>query len=182
MIWGYHDQCVNNIVRVNSADQGADNWEVNSLSYPLFVNSNIGPTVPAPNQINCLADDPLFVNPNGGDFRIGSGSPCRDVGTNLTWMAGASDLNGQPRIMGGRCDIGAYEYVEASVPVLSAYRSGGGLVLSWPTNAPGFALWWAANLPATLWHSNSTSPKVINGQFTITDPASDTGRFYRLLK
>gem|GEM_PF-1802200 len=37
-------------------------------------------------------------------------SPCIDAGTNQPWMTGGQDLAGQPRIRGGRVDIGAYEF------------------------------------------------------------------------
>ena len=37
------------------------------------------------------------------------GSPGLNAGTNAAWMAGVTDLVGQPRILGGQVDIGAYE-------------------------------------------------------------------------
>ena len=182
VIWGYNDQCYNNLVKLNTAANGADNSEVNVLSYPMFFNSDIGATVPAPNQINCSSVDPLFVNAGGGDFRLQSGSPCRDAGTNLIWMTAALDLVGNPRIIGGKGDIGAFEYVAASPPMLTVNRSGGSIVLSWPTNATGFALWWATNLPATSWSSNAVPPTVLNGQYTITEATAGVRKFYRLSK
>jgi len=68
------------------------------------------------------------------------------------------------------------EYVAASPPVLTANRSGGSIVLSWPTNAPGFALWWATNLPATSWTSNAVPPTILYGQYTITDATCCFGK------
>jgi hypothetical protein len=79
-----------------------------------------------------LGLDPLFVDPNGpdgkigtpdDDFRLGLSSPCRDAGENSVIpidqydLDGDGDLNepmpfdigGRPRIQNGRVDIGAYE-------------------------------------------------------------------------
>jgi len=38
-------------------------------------------------------------------------SSCRDAGTNMPWMAYARDLDGNPRIIGARVDMGAYEFI-----------------------------------------------------------------------
>jgi hypothetical protein len=54
-------------------------------------------------------EDPQFV---GADhFRLSSTSPCVNAGTNVSWLVGPTDLDGQPRILDGTIDIGAYEYV-----------------------------------------------------------------------
>jgi len=53
--------------------------------------------------------DPEFVDYEGGDFRLASNSPCINRGTNLPWMAGATDMEGNPRILCGCVDMGAYE-------------------------------------------------------------------------
>jgi hypothetical protein len=59
-----------------------------------------------------IASDPRFVAPAAGSFRLIEGSPCINAGTNAAWMAGATDLDGNPRIdtRFQRVDIGAYEY------------------------------------------------------------------------
>jgi hypothetical protein len=57
----------------------------------------------------CIAADPLFLSAAAGDYRPKPVSPCINAGTNETWMLGAFDLDGSPRIKGGRVDIGAYE-------------------------------------------------------------------------
>ena len=40
---------------------------------------------------------------------IKSCSPCRDAGADQPWMAGATDLRGNPRICDDRVDIGCFE-------------------------------------------------------------------------
>jgi len=55
--------------------------------------------------------EPLFVDMAGGDWRLRSVSPsCINKGINIpSWMTGALDLAGKPRILNGVVDIGAYE-------------------------------------------------------------------------
>jgi len=53
--------------------------------------------------------DPLFVNPDAGDFHLQAGSPCINAGT-ITG-APSDDLDGITRPQLGGIDIGAYEYV-----------------------------------------------------------------------
>ena len=180
--WGYNDQCYNNIIKFNSAANGSDNGEVNSLSYPTFFNSDIGPSVPAPNMVNSLNTDPIFINNVlGGDYHLQSGSPCINAGTNQTWMVGAMDLAGNLRIVVGLVDMGAYEFGSA-LPVVSAQFRNNKIILQWPTNAQSFALWWTTNLAAGAWTSNSASPVIINGLYTVTNSMLNSKGFFRLSK
>jgi len=59
---------------------------------------------------NMDAGGPRFVNPEAGDYRLQSGSPCIDAGNDAAVAAGATDLDGKPRIAGAAVDMGAYEY------------------------------------------------------------------------
>lgn len=52
---------------------------------------------------------PLFIDATSGNYRLQYFSPCVNAGTNGLWTAGATDLDGNPRIVGGTVDIGAYE-------------------------------------------------------------------------
>jgi predicted outer membrane repeat protein len=75
--------------------------------------------------------DPLFVeqgywDANGiwidGDYHLLAGSPCIDAGDpNHPYGPNETDLDGKPRVMGGRIDMGAYEYsppISAEVRIL----------------------------------------------------------------
>ncbi|MDD5676700.1 MAG: choice-of-anchor Q domain-containing protein [Kiritimatiellae bacterium] len=57
-----------------------------------------------------ITNDPLFVSST--DFHLQTNSPCINAGTNGAWTAGATDLDGNPRVwqQGGAVDMGAYEY------------------------------------------------------------------------
>ncbi len=61
--------------------------------------------------------DPLFVDPNAGNYHLGAGSPRIDVGDpNLVVPPGATDLDGLKRVWDGDADgvavvdMGAYEF------------------------------------------------------------------------
>jgi len=69
--------------------------------------------------------DPCFVGPgywdvNGlwidGDYHLLQDSPCIDTGNpNYISEPNETDLGGNPRVINGRIDMGAYEYYEASI-------------------------------------------------------------------
>jgi hypothetical protein len=60
--------------------------------------------------------------------------------------------------------------------------AGNNVVVSWTTNEVGFTLESATNLPPTSWTTNSVSPAIANGRYTVTNTMSDGKQFYRLRK
>ena len=55
------------------------------------------------------------------------------------------------------------------------------VILTWPTNATGFALQSATSLiPSGAWSPVLRAPVVVNGQNTVTDLLSQPLNFYRL--
>jgi hypothetical protein len=65
---------------------------------------------------NLNAVDPLFVDPENGDLSLLSGSPMIDAGDPDTPNLPSTDLAGQPRVIGGVVDIGAYEFDDGVIP------------------------------------------------------------------
>jgi uncharacterized repeat protein (TIGR03803 family) len=71
-------------------------------------------------------------------------------------------------------------------PRLTIARSAANVVVTWPTNVAGFdytgfTLQSTTNLVSpAVWSINSPAPTVVNGQNTVTNPASDTQKFFRL--
>ncbi len=66
-------------------------------------------TVPAVSGTGNFTNEPAFVSRDTGNYHLASGSPCINAGTNQTWMTAATDLDGRPRILDIRVDLGAYE-------------------------------------------------------------------------
>lgn len=95
--------------------------------------------------------DPLFLDPGAGDFRLGSDSPLINAGNPaaLGIDESATDLAGAPRVLGGRRDIGAFEYQPETAPPPGGSGGGGGertptvsgprCRVSAPRKQPGFA-------------------------------------------
>src|SRR5262249_49331385 len=54
-------------------------------------------------------NDPLFVNLAAGDLHLQSNSPCINSGNN-GYVTVGTDVDGNPRIIAGNVDIGAYEF------------------------------------------------------------------------
>jgi len=60
---------------------------------------------------NYFTNDPAFVDPASGDYRLNSNSPCINfVYTSLPPDTNSVDLDGNPRLVGGAIDLGAYEF------------------------------------------------------------------------
>ena len=94
-------------------------WGNTARTNPNYHSGSIMYTcsTPLPGGEGNIAQDPLFVNAEKGDFRLKSGSPCIDAGINeleememKVLAKKAKDLDGKPRILNGTVDMGAYEW------------------------------------------------------------------------
>ena len=90
---------VNSIILLNTAT-----FDPNHLSIAATYTCS----TPLPSGAGNFTNDPLFVATN--DYRLTAASPCRDAGTNSSWMATSTDLDGQARLFNTLVDVGCYEY------------------------------------------------------------------------
>jgi parallel beta-helix repeat protein len=95
----------NSIVYFNTATDGTSNYDYEcTLNYCC--------TTPQRGDFNGggnVTNSPMFGDLAGGDLRLQSKSPCINAGNNAYALVGP-DLDGNPRIVGGTVDIGAYEF------------------------------------------------------------------------
>jgi len=83
---------------------------------------------------NLFGVDPVFVSPSSFDYRLLVGSPAEDAGDNFPpGGLGPSDAGGQPRIVNGTVDIGAYEGTIEPIFV-DGFESGN--TSEWSTTVP----------------------------------------------
>jgi hypothetical protein len=102
----YNGYCTNCIIYYNSCNPLFSS----AFNYFYYTYISYGCTTPLPfHNLGSITNDPVFVNPTAGDFHLASNSPCINSGKNL-FVIGTNDLDGNPRIVGGTVDIGAYEY------------------------------------------------------------------------
>jgi parallel beta-helix repeat protein len=77
--------------------------------YPLIAVHNTCSTQLTYGENGSITNVPLFVDAANGDFRLQSNSPCINWGDN-SYVTNSTDLDGNPRIVEGTVDMGAYEY------------------------------------------------------------------------
>lgn len=82
---------------------------------------------PASGYFN-FTNPPSFVSISGtgGNLHLQSNSPCINAGNNA-YAVGATDLDGNPRIVGGTVDVGAYEFQTPKSAISYAYLQQYGL-------------------------------------------------------
>jgi parallel beta-helix repeat protein len=100
----------NCIVWGNEAPNGPDIYGSTSVLY-----SDVKGGWPGTGNIDA---DPCFVAPDINDYHLLSTSPCINAGDpNYVPEPNETDLDGLPRIIGGRIDMGAYEFNHQPVAV-----------------------------------------------------------------
>jgi len=80
-----------------------------------------------------IDQDPLFIDPNGGNYHLRADSPCVNAGCS-GFSAGVDvDIDRQPRILDGQVDMGADEYAVVTRPSEGEVWCGGSVhEVKWP--------------------------------------------------
>jgi cytoskeletal protein CcmA (bactofilin family) len=86
-------------------------------SYPDIAYSDIQGGYSGLGEVLEIIDqDPVFVDPDNGDFHLQAGSPCIDAGTDDVLTLASTDFEGDPRILGTMPDMGVDEFVPPEDP------------------------------------------------------------------
>lgn len=85
----------------------------NGLSYGLLWCCTPNLT---PQDLNCITNDPLFVDVTTGDFRLRPDSSCINSGreSQIVTTTNTTDFVGNPRVVGEATDIGLFEFQSPS--------------------------------------------------------------------
>ena len=97
----------------NSADFGGGGSSEGTLNNCIVLGETNNSTLNS-----CFTDldgDPQFVDAANGDYRLLATSPCINAGNNSYVVDGDTDLDGNPRILGGTVDQGAFEFQNGNV-------------------------------------------------------------------
>lgn len=129
------------------------------------------------------------VNTDGSSFTTVHNFTSGDGITNLDGFRPAGLLTLSSNVLYGTAEFGGTGgsgtifsiALPITPPQLTITPAGPNVVLAWPTNTTGFTLQSATNLvPPAVWTTVSSTPVVVNGLNTVTNPISGTHQFYRL--
>jgi hypothetical protein len=103
-------------------------WNSSEASYNYFSGTfNYCCTSPLPTDgFGNITNEPLFLDPENGNYHLQSNSPCINAGNN-SYVTSTNDCDGNPRIVSGTVDIGAYEYQGAGSTISYAWLQQYGL-------------------------------------------------------
>jgi hypothetical protein len=146
----------NSIIYLNHAPTG-ENINACTMNYSCTT------PLPATGTGNIDAD-PVFVDVVGGNFRLDYTSPCINAGNNALVVDPSDwELDGNPRISGGRVDMGAYEFQGGAAPVITVQpqsqtvHSGSNVVFTAGADGAPPLLWqWQFNGVAIPGATNAT--------------------------
>jgi hypothetical protein len=116
---GAYASTLNNCIVYFNTAADQTNYSFSTLNYCC--------TAPMPtNGVGNITTPPLFVDHPGGNLRLQSNSPCINAGNNA-YAPDPTDLDGNPRVVSGTVDIGAYEFQGSGSLISYAWLQGYGL-------------------------------------------------------
>lgn len=99
---GVRNSTLYNSIVYYSGGQNSENYNNSTFNYSC--------TTPLPNGPGNFTNAPLLIDDfANANIRFQSNSPCINAGNNA-YVTTTDDLYGNPRIVGGTVDVGAYEY------------------------------------------------------------------------
>lgn len=123
-----------------------------------------------------INNDPMVA----AGYRLSKSSPCRDTGSNQPWMTGSGDYAGITRVINGKVDMGALEFV-APLAITQIQFADEQVTLNW-TSSPGatYQLETTDDLSANSWE-NVGAAVIATGTASSQTEAIGPGlrRFYR---
>jgi len=162
----YGGTITNSIVFGNAGAFANSNWINSVFGYSC--------AAPLPPGSGNTASDPAFVNPAAGNFHLLATSSAVNTGNN-TWFYGATDLDGNLRIMGGTIDMGAYEFQSQVTGSFDAWLASFGLPIDGSadnadSDGTGMLNWqkWIAGL-------NPTNPASVLAMIPPAAPNNSSG-------
>ncbi|HXA44644.1 MAG TPA: immunoglobulin domain-containing protein, partial [Candidatus Angelobacter sp.] len=149
----------NTIVFFNTSPNSGNYFGSNSFSWCC--------TTPLPDPstgVSNLSSSPVFAAPALGNYRLWPGSPGIDAGNNA-FAPAATDLDGNPRIVNGTVDMGAYEFQNS--PFIEVQPTNQNVSLNQPVVS--FSVVAVGPGPLTYqWLFNGTNlPGATNATFTL---------------